>query len=61
VRLYVAGEDKIQKPGKQRRSSGRTLKPVPITAERGIEVSSFDTAIDEMNRIEDLLLYGEVP
>ncbi|MCW8200317.1 ATP-binding protein [Verminephrobacter aporrectodeae subsp. tuberculatae] len=47
VRLYMTGTEKIN-----------TLKPAKIYPDRGIEVTTFDTTIDEMNTIQDEILYG---
>jgi hypothetical protein len=58
VRVYVARSDVLQKPGNKRRSNCRTLSNIPVTSITGIEIPSFDNAIDEMNRIEDELIYG---
>lgn len=38
---------------------GCSLVNVPVTADRGIQIRSFDETIHDMNRIEDRLLYGE--
>lgn len=59
LRVYVANTVMMQKPGKKRRSNCRTLSHVPVNDECGIAVPSFDQAIDEMNGLEDELLYGE--
>lgn len=59
IRVYVAKQDVVKKQGKQRRSIGRTLTEVPVTVAKGIEISSFDQEINDMNRIEDRLIYGE--
>jgi hypothetical protein len=58
VRVYVARTEVLQKPGKKRRSNCRTLSNIPVNAITGIEIPSFDNAIEEMNRIEDELIYG---
>jgi ABC-type multidrug transport system ATPase subunit len=49
VRLYVAKKDKKKK---------NTLVEATITPERGIEVDSFDTTIDEMNQIQEEILFS---
>ena len=59
VSVYVARSEVLQKPGNKRKSNCRTLTNIPVTPEVGIEIQSFDNAIEEMNRIEDQLLYGE--
>jgi len=42
----------------KRKGKGYTLKPAEITAEDGIAVETFDNTIDEMNSIQEQLLYG---
>ena len=59
VKVYVANTEMLKKPGNKRRSACRTLTNVAVDEERGIEIASFDRAIEELNRLEDELLYGE--
>lgn len=58
VRVYVASTENMVKPGNNRKSKCRTLVPVPVHRASGIEVPSFDRAIEDLNRIEDELVYG---
>lgn len=56
VRLYMTEE---LPRAKGKRSKGYTVKRAAIDAIQGIEVQTFDKTIDEMNRIQEELLYGE--
>ena len=59
VKVYVA--EKALMPlekGQKRRRPGHTLVPAKIHPELGIEVSSFDKTIDDMNRIQDDIVWG---
>lgn len=42
----------------KRKGKGYTLKSAEITAEHGIAVETFDKTIDDMNSIQEQLLYG---
>ena len=59
VKLYVA-EEKLMplEAGQKRRKRGHTLVPANIHPELGIGVSSFDKTIDDMNRIQDDIVWG---
>lgn len=50
VRLYTT-----QRSG---RSGDIVLNPAPISPTEGIEVATFDQTIGEMNRIQDMLMFG---
>lgn len=45
IKVYVAEKD-------------NTLTPAPLDPEFGMEVRSFDTIIDRMNRIQDAIVWG---
>ena len=60
VKVYIA--EKALMPleeGQKRRKRGHTLVPAKIHPELGIGVSSFDKTIDDMNRIQDDIVWGE--
>ena len=60
VKAYVA--EKALMPleeGQKRRKRGHTLVPAKIHPEFGIGVGSFDKTIDDMNRIQDDIVWGE--
>ncbi len=59
VYVYIAEEALIKLDGAKRRSRSLTLVPATIDPQWGIEAKSFDKTIEEMNRIQDLILWGE--
>jgi predicted ATPase len=59
VRVYIAGEGRILKDGNKNKSKGMTLTEAKISHESGIEAPSFDETINEMNRIQDDIVWGE--
>ena len=60
VKVYIAKEDLVKLNGMERRTLCITLVPAEIFPNLGIKVESFDTAIDDMNRIQDSIEYCEV-
>ena len=59
VKVYIAKEALMPlEEGQKRRRRGHTLVPAKIHPELGIGVSSFDKTIDEMNRIQDDIVWG---
>ena len=60
VNVYIAEEALMPlEEGQRRRRRGYTLVPAKIHPELGIGVSSFDKTIDDMNRIQDDIVWGE--
>lgn len=60
VKVYIAEEALMPlEEGQKRRRRGHTLVPAKIHPELGIGVSSFDKTIDDMNRIQDDIVWGE--
>ncbi|WP_416236239.1 AAA family ATPase [Spirulina sp. CCNP1310] len=59
VRAYIAEAALVQLSGKSRRTRCPTLIAAPITPELGIEISSFDSAIEAMNKIQEAIVWGE--
>ena len=57
IKTYVAKEDSIRCPGSQRRSRCQTLVPV-VVDENGMNLSSFDDAIEDLARIQDEIIWG---
>ncbi|MEO5357245.1 MAG: ATP-binding protein [Nitrospirae bacterium YQR-1] len=58
VRVYIAEEALVNIDGCSRRSKCLTFVPADIDPELGIEVRSFDTTINEMNRIQEAIYFG---
>ena len=59
VKVYVAEKALLPlEEGQKRRKRGHTLVPANIHPELGIGVSSFDKTIDDMNRIQDDIVWG---
>lgn len=58
IRVYIAEKALIKQTGKTKRSRCQTLVPAKIDPEFGIEARSFDGTIDEMNRIQDDIVWG---
>ena len=59
VKVYMAKKDLIPlEEGQKRRRRGHTLVPADIDPELGIEASSFDETIDDMNRILEDIVWG---
>ena len=60
VKLYMT-EEKLMplKEGQKRRRRGHTLVQAKIHPKFGIEARSFDKTIDDMNRIQDDIVWGE--
>jgi predicted ATPase len=59
VGLYMTGTE--SKPASVKGKHAKkinTLKPAKIYPDRGIEVTTFDTTIEEMNAIQSEILYG---
>ena len=60
VKVYVAKKELMPlEEGQKRRRPGHTLVPAKIHPKFGIGVSSFDKTIDDMNRIQDEIVWGE--
>lgn len=57
VRFYRTSEKLLEVDGGTRRRRLPILEEIKVTSERGIEVESFDTEIDDLNRIQDIILY----
>ena len=59
VKVYIAEKALLPlEKGQKRRKRGHTLVPAKIHPELGIGVSSFDKTIDDMNRIQDDIVWG---
>jgi AAA15 family ATPase/GTPase len=60
VTVYIAEKALLPlEEGQKRRKRGHTLVPAKIHPRFGIGVDSFDKTIDDMNRIQDDIVWGE--
>lgn len=59
LKVYIAEAALLKLDGKQKRTRCQTLTPADISPELGIEVKSFDSAIADMNRIQEQIIWGE--
>lgn len=59
LKVYMAQEGSVKLHGKSRRSKCHTLVAVPACQDTGIALDSFDDTIEEMNRIQDEIVWGE--
>ena len=60
IKLYMAKKALVPlEEGQKRRKRAHTLVPAKIHPKFGIEVPSFDKTIDDMNRIQDEIVWGE--
>lgn len=57
IRVYIAKKCMLKKDGNKRRSLCHSFVPARLSQETGIYVESFDKTIDEMNRIQDRILW----
>ncbi|OQY19080.1 MAG: hypothetical protein B6I36_05195 [Desulfobacteraceae bacterium 4572_35.1] len=57
VRVYIAEKQLLLLDGNKKRTPCQTLVPADVDSELGIEARSFDTTIDEMNRIQEALYF----
>lgn len=58
VKVYIAEEALIKLDGAQRKTRCQTLVQADIDRTLGIEARSFDTTIEEMNRIQEEIFWG---
>lgn len=59
IRVYIAEQKNIRKKGNKRSSPCQTLSKADIDAVLGIEARTFDITIDEMNQIQEAILFSE--
>ncbi|MGR3219608.1 MAG: AAA family ATPase [Candidatus Anammoxibacter sp.] len=59
IKVYIAETKNVLLPGNKRKTPIQTLVPADIDPRMGIEASSFDTTIDDMNRIQEELYFVE--
>ena len=58
VKVYIAEEALIKLDGAQRRTRCQTLVQADIDSKHGIEARSFDKTIEDMNRIQEEIVWG---
>lgn len=58
IRVYIAEEALVKSDGAQRRTKCQTLVAADIDSKLGIEARSFDKTIEDMNRIQEEILWG---
>lgn len=58
IRLYMTGIKTNPKTSGAKSTKVNTLLPAMKTAEYGIEVTTFDKSIEDMNAIQNEILYG---
>ncbi|MGC9196220.1 MAG: AAA family ATPase [Syntrophobacteraceae bacterium] len=58
IRVYIAEEAPVKLDGRVRKGNHMTLVDAEIDTELGIEARSFDKTIDEMNRIQEAILFS---
>ena len=60
VKVYIAEKALLPlEKGQKRRKRGHTLVPAKVHPRFGMGVSSFDKTIDDLNRIQDEIVWGE--
>lgn len=57
VGMYISKQDYLLLHGNQRKTKTQTLIPAIINSDYGIEAISFDDTINEMNRIQESLMF----
>lgn len=58
VKVYIAEESLIKLDGAKKRTRCQTLVQAKIDEQYGIEARSFDKTIEEMNRIQEEIIWG---
>jgi hypothetical protein len=59
IKVFIAEKDLVKLDEHKKRSRCETLVPANIDQTFGIEARSFDTTINEMNRIQDEIIWGD--
>jgi len=57
VKVYIAEEFPLLLDGHQRKTKCLTLVPANIDSDLGIEARTFDTTIEDMNRIQEAIIF----
>jgi hypothetical protein len=56
--LYMARDEKMLRPGGQRKTKIKTLIRATISPTLGVEAMSFDETIEDMNAVQEAIYYG---
>jgi len=59
VKVYIAEKARVKLDGKQQKTLCQTLTAADIDEKMGIEARSFDKTIEDMNRIQEEIVWGE--
>ncbi len=59
IRVYLAEKSKLLLDKNKNKTIVQTLVAADIDPELGIEARSFDTTIEEMNRIQEEIIWGD--
>lgn len=57
IKVHIAEKSLVSLPDSRRRSRHQTFMPALVTKDRGIGAKSFDDTIDQMNEIQDAILW----
>ena len=57
IKMFISEKANILLPGNKRKSRVQSLVPANITSEFGIEAISFDNTIEEMNNIQESIMF----
>ncbi len=58
IKMYISKKECVKLPGNQRKTSTQTLFPVNFNPLYGMEVVSFDDTINEMNSIQESIMFS---
>jgi len=58
IRVYIAEKSLLFVDGGKRKTYCQTLAPAWIDRDSGIEARTFDTTIDEMNKIQESIIFS---
>ncbi len=59
LKVFKTDRTKILIPGNTRRTIKNTILPMNVSEKNGISADCFDETINQMNTIEDFILYGD--
>lgn len=59
IRMYISKKECVLLPGNQRKTNTQTLAPVNVNPLYGMEVVSFDNTINEMNSIQESIMFSD--